>query len=248
MTEEQWRACTDPGAMLTFLGRRVSQRKARLFAVACLRRLAHLLDGPNADAVAAAESHADGSLGDEALADAAQVAREANAPRFGFQSRSERAVRDALAFAVEVTTARTIDVLNPFVTRDHFGAANLPMLVAGVVGCGWGAPPPEPDKGPGDPSQVSAAEAAAQAGLLRCVFGSPFRAVWFDPVLRQWNGGTAVALAQAMYDNGDFSQAALLADMLEEGGATDPLLLKHLRGPGPHARGCFALDFVLGRE
>ncbi len=38
--------------------------------------------------------------------------------------------------------------------------------------------------------------------------------------------------------------------MIEAGGegATDPLLLAHLRGPGPHARGCFAVELVLCRE
>ena len=38
------------------------------------------------------------------------------------------------------------------------------------------------------------------------------------------------------------------ADLLEEAGATDAALLAHLRGPGPHALGCHALDAVLGKE
>ncbi len=32
---------------------------------------------------------------------------------------------------------------------------------------------------------------------------------------------------------------------------TDPgplLLLGHLRGPGPHVRGCFVVDLLLGKE
>jgi len=40
----------------------------------------------------------------------------------------------------------------------------------------------------------------------------------------------------------------ILADALEEAGCDDVDVLAHLRGPGPHARGCWALDLVLGRE
>jgi hypothetical protein len=69
-----------------------------------------------------------------------------------------------------------------------------------------------------------------------------------DPAWRWWNGGAAIALAQHMYESRDFGDAALLADMLEDAGATDPQLLDHLRGPGPHTRGCFAVEVVLGKE
>jgi hypothetical protein len=41
--------------------------------------------------------------------------------------------------------------------------------------------------------------------------------------------------------------SAVLADMLEEAGCSDPQLLGHLRSPGPHVRGCFAVDALLGR-
>jgi hypothetical protein len=51
-----------------------------------------------------------------------------------------------------------------------------------------------------------------------------------------------------MYESRDFGQAPLLADMLEDAGVSDAQLLGHLRGPGPHARGCFAVDSVLERE
>jgi hypothetical protein len=41
---------------------------------------------------------------------------------------------------------------------------------------------------------------------------------------------------------------AILADALEEAGCTDPSILGHLRSPGPHVRGCWALDLVLGKK
>jgi hypothetical protein len=40
----------------------------------------------------------------------------------------------------------------------------------------------------------------------------------------------------------------LFADALEDSGCTDAELLGHLRGPGPHVRGCWAEDLVPGKS
>jgi hypothetical protein len=63
------------------------------------------------------------------------------------------------------------------------------------------------------------------------------------------------ALAQAAYDErllpeGDLApqRLAVLADALEETRCPDPDLLGHVRSPGPHVRGCWALDTVLGKQ
>ena len=63
MTEEQWNGCTDPAVMLRFIEGRASERKLRLFGVACCRRVGHLMmDRPHLDAIEAAEQLADGLL------------------------------------------------------------------------------------------------------------------------------------------------------------------------------------------
>jgi hypothetical protein len=88
--------------------------------------------------------------------------------------------------------------------------------------------------------------------LVRDVFGNPFRSV---PVALAWLTPQVVALAQAAYDERelpagtlDISRLAVLADALEEAGCTAPDLLNHLRSPGPHYRGCFVLDLLLGKQ
>jgi hypothetical protein len=39
----------------------------------------------------------------------------------------------------------------------------------------------------------------------------------------------------------------VLADALEEAGCQEPAIFAHLRSTGPHVRGCWALDLILGR-
>jgi hypothetical protein len=89
------------------------------------------------------------------------------------------------------------------------------------------------------------AEREYQHKLLRDVFGDRGRPVAFDPAwvtLLAWSG------AQQAYQDRDFSLLPALADLLEDGGCYSVDILKHLRGPGPHVRGCWVVDLVLGRR
>jgi hypothetical protein len=88
-------------------------------------------------------------------------------------------------------------------------------------------------------------EDRAQATLMKCVFGNPFLPVAFDP---SWRTSTVVALAQQMYDSRDFSPMPVLADALQDAGCEHEAILAHCRGDGPHVRGCWVVDLVLGKE
>src|ERR1700736_1974345 len=60
MTEAEWLACTEPKSMLVHLREKTSQSKFHLFAIACCRRIWHLLDGPSRHGIEIAELYFEG--------------------------------------------------------------------------------------------------------------------------------------------------------------------------------------------
>ena len=86
-------------------------------------------------------------------------------------------------------------------------------------------------------------EQRSQALLIRDIVGNPFRPVPFNPA---WRTDTAVAVARQMYDSREFSAMPILADALQDAGCEDEQVLNHCREPGPHVRGCWVCDAVLG--
>jgi hypothetical protein len=218
MTEQEWFACTDPEPMLEFLGEsgRASERKLRLFAVACCRRVWHLLkDERSEGAVEVLELLVEGKAGREKL----MAAHEAAGQAWGTPART--AVYDASALEWEVGQAAK--------TASH-------AAWAGVGGS-------------------RADERKGQADLLRCVASNPFRPLLsLNSSVLAWNDGIAVRMARAIYEKRqlpagtlDPASLAVLADAVEEAGCMDAELLGHLRGPGPHVRGCWVVDWLLGR-
>jgi hypothetical protein len=87
------------------------------------------------------------------------------------------------------------------------------------------------------------AEKVIQANILRDIFGNPFRPIVFSA---EWRTSSSVAaLARQMYESRDFGAMPILADALQDAGCDNDDILNHSRGPGPHVRGCWALDLVL---
>jgi len=71
----------------------------------------------------------------------------------------------------------------------------------------------------------------------------PIPPVPADP---RWLTSTAIALADAIYAERAFDRLPILADALEDAGCDSADPLAHCRGDGPHVRGCWVVDFVLG--
>jgi hypothetical protein len=91
-------------------------------------------------------------------------------------------------------------------------------------------------------------ERAWQAALLRELCGDPTRD---RPVARAvlcWHDGTVRRLAEGIAEGRTFHLMPILADALLDAGCDDDELMAHCRDEGPHVRGCWALDRVLGRE
>jgi hypothetical protein len=87
---------------------------------------------------------------------------------------------------------------------------------------------------------------AQQPDMLRDIFGpSPSGLPVFDPA---WRTPAAVALAEDIYRDRSFARLPELADVLATAGCADAAVLGHCRSEGPHVRGCFAVDLVLGKE
>ncbi|MDY3554287.1 hypothetical protein R5W24_003406 [Gemmata sp. JC717] len=99
-----------------------------------------------------------------------------------------------------------------------------------------------------DREELRSAESNLRAcGLVREVFGNPFRPPGVDPAWLDWNHGAVPSIATQVAATGDFSALPILADALEEAGCQDEHLLTHCREPHLHIPGCWALDAVLGR-
>jgi hypothetical protein len=91
-------------------------------------------------------------------------------------------------------------------------------------------------------------EERVQCDLLRDIFGIPWRPVSVDPSWLVCQDGAVRRLAQSIYDERVFDRLPILADALEDAGCDSADLLAHCRGPGPHVRGCWVIDALLGKQ
>jgi hypothetical protein len=223
VTEQEWLGCIRPDPMLSWVGSITTERKLRLHRVACCRREWELLDDEVRRAIELAEGFADSPLLQGNCSDVGEMMR----------------------WAPDLMNATWLDW------------NEAPSLVTDLH---W---PPEP-------MTASPADLALDAALLRDIHGNPFRPairssemaffeveedgnephpfVIFRESWAEWNGGLARHLAQGMYDERRFDDMPILADILEEAGCTEEAILSHCRGPGPHVRGCWVLDLILGKE
>jgi hypothetical protein len=257
MNEAEWLACAEPSRLLASLFARTQADKPaagderfRRFAIACCRRVAEVLEFGDTYALDCLEIYATSRLHEAILKarrfnrsaanDASRVlstvSRTDGVTRLRAQARSlatsavwtctkSKATRAAMAYCEAAAAMATIKVMRAPIPESH--RCNE-----------WLAP--------------YAAELAMQASFLRDIFGNPFRPVTLSPARQP---PQVVALAQAAYDNRHLpagtlepARLAVLADALEDAGCDNAELLGHLRGPGPHVRGCWVVDLLTGRS
>jgi hypothetical protein len=220
MTEQEWLAARHYRPLLKFLSPVAPDRKYRLFAVACCRTIIQLIpDETCRTALDVVEQYAD----DLVPITFARTVRDEVA---GIRSRvEERCWREDEVtpelFAVGAVAA-ALDLRGGYAAATYAPADCLSATKGADDRC-----------------------AEHQADLLRDIFGNPFRPVAFDPA---WRTDTVLSLARQMYDSRDFSPMPILADALQDAGCEDADVLTHCRGPGPHVRGCWVADLVLGKS
>jgi hypothetical protein len=96
---------------------------------------------------------------------------------------------------------------------------------------------------------IGAVRRSMAAKFIREIAGNPFRRVQLPLVRSEIRAIAETACEERILPSGhlDAVRLAVLADALEESGCTDADLLGHLRSPGLHVRGCWALDLILNR-
>ena len=100
--------------------------------------------------------------------------------------------------------------------------------------------------------QKEKADRKAAARFIHEIAGNPFKPFRFDPA---WRTDTVVGLAEAIDTGRYFDRMPILADALLDVDCDEEAVLRHCRGTeahapdGPaHARGCWVIDLILGRE
>lgn len=220
---------------------RVSARKLQLLACGCCRLISDHLTDRQREALEVIEKHADGLATQEeydrvtaAVGRAAiEMARSPTDPH-------PEPVQEAVAYALQAVVStpaddglrRTIEYVLTAAGRPHVSWARR---------------------------EVNQATQAKICDLFREVVGNPFRErAVVRPDWVQGGGGvtgwmtrvseTARAVAVGIQADRAYDRMPILADALEDEGCADHELLAHLRGSGPHVRGCWALDLVLGKS
>jgi hypothetical protein len=229
MTEAKWLFCTDPQKMLEFLRDRASERKMRLFTVACARLVWDKITWHSLrEGLETAERCADGWVSIEELL---AGNREAS-PVTSVQQAGPIIIADSFSqVSAEEFSVFALCICTKLSTRGLNDLSHVAL---------WHQ---------GDPLTV-----LYQPNLLLDIFGNPFRPVSLDPSWLTWNNATIPKMAQVIYEDRelpsghlDNSRLAILADALEDAGCTDPDILGHCRGPASHVRACWPVDLILGK-
>jgi hypothetical protein len=248
MTEADWLACTNPQKILAFLRGMASERKLRLFSLASCAALLSWTDDPIRNSLwEAASRFVDDQSNRSELDEAKEnLFRQYLGPWYDSGPRTWQTI-EAIAFKQNAAAA-VFCASGGSVGQQEYDWDDFIDNANETIEClYWAAR--ENERAEFTWMKESAAH------LLRCIFGPlPFRTVTLDPAIRTWNDATVVRLAQAAHDERqmpagtlDNGRLAILADALEEAGCTDADILNHLRRPGPHVRGCWVVDAILGK-
>jgi hypothetical protein len=250
MSEDEWSGCEDPMTTLRYLCTQgqLGDRKFRLFAIACVRRIWSLLsEEASRKVVEVLEAYGEGVSSRDELLDAYDAANTVAYEANDFIGVDALETWAACA-AASTTWFDALKIEQPGEPRPGLDVFDTPMKAAQAAGKAIARPSPSEGMG----HSAEEAESKAQVELVRCIFGNPFHPVALNPACQT---PTILALATAAYENRTLpagtlepDRLAVLADALEEAGCDNAEIVSHLREPGEHVRGCWVLDLLLGKE
>lgn len=225
MTEAEWNACDDPGFMLDAIVSKAGDRKLRLFAVACCRRMWHLLgDQRSRSMVEVTERYADGLEPLDVLRSAMENARGVAEQEEDTGEPTPATAAWLIAREPPSDATQTCGIISVLLDRE--------------------AMKNQTDWWTGHETEGEE-EAGHQSRLLRSIFGPrPFRPISCDSA---WLTSTVKHLAESIYQERAFDRLPILSDALEDAGCGNADILNHCRQPGDHVRGCWVVDLLLGK-
>jgi hypothetical protein len=231
MNEAQWLNCTDPLPMLEHIKWKANDRKLRLFAVACCRRVWHLMtERASRRAVAVAERLADHPDGKK---------------RSALRSAAQQVGSDATGTIAQAVGKAAADALEPKIENFVHGIRRFTAVASALAAA---RSCKETTRAAQACEAALLGEISLQGHLLHCIIGNPFRTSVLNPSWLSWRVGLLVSVAQRLYESRDFGELPILMDALEEAGCNDPAILEHGRQPPEmHGRGCFVVDLLLGK-
>jgi hypothetical protein len=231
LTEPEWFRSSQPEEMLSSLRGKASERKLRLFAVACCRRIwVELRDERSRRAVEVAEDFAEGRCDERTLSQARSDAMTAHGVAQGVRIGIPRTSANLDALRVAYAAAEAANAAQQAAATDAYQAT---AAVAGTAAYGASG------------GESSRSEQAIEAALLRDIFGNPFHPLTAHS---SWLTLTVLGIARSIYEEQAFDRMPILADALEDAGCDNADILNHCRQPGEHVRGCWAVDLLLGKE
>jgi hypothetical protein len=223
----EWEAERSPLRLIAQLRTPRFNRQLRLFACGCCRQFWHLLSAPESRrAVEIAERFADGQATLEEQAEAGKAAHRAHRAiqtreTFDATARAAGAAADSAARHARTAANSVASALKDVLLNEH------------------------------GPWNGGCFESPQACNLLRDLVPIPPQATGgsLPPAsVLAWSNEMALRIAERVYAERDFTSLPLLADALEEAGCSDARLLEHCRAPGPHVRGCWALDLLLSKD
>jgi hypothetical protein len=248
--EQLWLNWNELSYLSDVVGDGASDRKKRLFACACARQSWDRLTIPQARVlVEVVESFADFKASKEQVKEARRATEEIireteiRVAKEVWRTTSIPSLYTDAGATAEWTVSDVLDHPEVQVARQLTGITWIAGRLDGIAlhQLAWPINPMRHTLGAED----LRVESAMRCAILRDVFGNPFRPVAFDP---SWRTDTVASLARGVYESRDFSPMPILADALQDAGCEDDAILSHCRGDGPHVRGCWVVDLVLGKE